>query len=77
MQIKHSTLNFSPDDFAVMDDMTMDWQRWDTLLNDFETPVQPRPAAIHLAQLAVFWASMGSRGIVGLCRLIEQDDFRG
>ncbi|OQV07051.1 hypothetical protein CLAIMM_11540, partial [Cladophialophora immunda] len=32
---------FSPHDFSVMDNMAMDWQRWDTLLNDFELLTQP------------------------------------
>ncbi|KIW80928.1 hypothetical protein Z517_03951 [Fonsecaea pedrosoi CBS 271.37] len=32
---------FSPHDFSIMDNIAMDWQRWDTLLNDFELLTQP------------------------------------
>jgi hypothetical protein len=52
---------FSPDDFAVMDDMPMDWQRWDTLLNDFEMPVQPLAAPGMPAQLQ-FSGQYGQQG---------------
>jgi hypothetical protein len=52
---------FSPDDFAVMDDMAMDWQRWDTLLSDFEIPVQPTPAALNPGQLQ-FLGQYGQQG---------------
>ncbi|KIX93515.1 uncharacterized protein Z520_10693 [Fonsecaea multimorphosa CBS 102226] len=46
---------FSPHDFSVMDNMAMDWQRWDTLLNDFELLTQPatmNPG--HLQHLAMY-----------------------
>jgi hypothetical protein len=56
---------YSPDDFSVMDDlaMDMDWQRWDTLLNDFEmpVPVQPSPEGMHPAQLQ-FLGQYGQQG---------------
>jgi hypothetical protein len=60
-----STTIYSPDDFSVMDDlaMDMDWQRWDTLLNDFEmpVPVQPSPEGMHPAQLQ-FLGQYGQQG---------------
>ena len=52
---------FSPDDFAVMDDMTMDWQRWDTLLNDFDAPVQQVAPTMNPAQLT-FVGQYGQQG---------------
>ncbi|OCT50855.1 putative C6 transcription factor [Cladophialophora carrionii] len=62
------TTTYSPNDFSVMDDlaMDMDWQRWDTLLNDFEMPVpaagQPSAAeAMNPAQLE-FLGQYGQQG---------------
>ncbi len=51
--------HYSPDDFSVMDDMTMDWQRWDTLLNDFDMPQQP--PTMNPAQLQ-FLGQYGQQG---------------
>lgn len=52
---------FSPDDFSVMDDMPMDWQRWDSLLNDFELPVQPLATTLNPSQLQ-FLGQYGQQG---------------
>ena len=51
--------HYSPDDFSVMDDMAMDWQRWDTLLNDFDIPAQP--PTMNPAQLQ-FLGQYGQQG---------------
>ena len=53
------TSTYSPDDFSVMDDMAMDWQRWDTLLNSFDMPAQP--ATMNPAQLQ-FLGQYGQQG---------------
>ncbi|KAJ9609778.1 hypothetical protein H2200_006106 [Cladophialophora chaetospira] len=52
---------YSPDDFSVMDDMAMDWQRWDTLLNDFEMPLVQPPGTLNPVQLQ-FLGQYGQQG---------------
>jgi hypothetical protein len=53
---------FSPDDFSVMDDMSMDWHRWDSLLNDVDIPARVIQApTMHPAQMH-FLGAYGQQG---------------